>query len=104
MLGGYHDRVAWVDLTKGKIEVRPIGEADAVDFIGGSCLGAAILARLTDGETDPLGPDNPLIMMTGPFTGTNIPAGGRYEVVTLSPVTGGYNLKLALNKLRKKLF
>ena len=90
MLGGYHDRVAWVDLTKGKIEVRPIGEADAVDFIGGSCLGAAILARLTDGETDPLGPDNPLIMMTGPFTGTNIPAGGRYEVVTLSPVTGGY--------------
>jgi len=62
---GFRDRLAWIDLTRGSIEVREIGSRDLGDFIGGSNLGAAILARLVDGDTDPLSPENPLIMVTG---------------------------------------
>ena len=36
------------------------------------------MAELT-ADTDPLGPDNPLIFMTGPFVGTQTPAAGRYS-------------------------
>ncbi len=89
-MNGYHDRVAWIDLTKGTVEVRPIGKEDLENYIGGSALGAAILARLTDGNTKPLDPENPLIMMTGPFTATKIPAGSRHAVIGLSPLTGIY--------------
>ena len=87
---GYHDRVAWIDLTKGCIEIRAIGKDDARKFIGGGMLGAAYLARMIGPDTDPLGPDNPLIYMTGPFTATSVPAGSRHEVVALSPLTGVY--------------
>ncbi len=90
MIGGFHDRIAWIDLTKSRIDIRPLEKGDAEQFIGGGGMGAAILSRLTDGSTDPLSPDNPLIMMTGPFTGTSVPSGSRHEVVALSPLTGGY--------------
>ena len=87
---GYHDRIAWIDLTERTVEVRPFAPGDIEDFIGGSNMGAAILARLTDAHTDPLGPDNPVIFMTGPFTATKAPMGSRHEVVALSPLTGIY--------------
>jgi aldehyde:ferredoxin oxidoreductase len=87
---GYHDRIAWIDLTKRSIDIRPIEPGDRENFIGGSNMGAAILARLTDAHTDPLGPDNPVIFMTGPFTATKAPMGSRHEVVALSPLTGIY--------------
>ena len=87
---GYHDRIAWIDLTRRNIEVRPLEAGDGENFIGGSNMGAAILARLTDADTDPLGPDNPLIFMTGPFTATKVSMAPRHEVVALSPLTGIY--------------
>ena len=87
---GFHDRIAWVDLTRGKIEVRPVGAEDARRFVGGANLGAAILARMVDGSTDPLGPENPLIFMTGPLNATSAPTNSRFEVVALSPLTNNY--------------
>ena len=87
---GFHDRIAWVDLTRGKIEVRPVGAEDARRFVGGANLGAAILARMVDGSTDPLGPENPLIFMTGPLNATSAPTNSRFEVVALSPLTDNY--------------
>ena len=87
---GYHNRLAWIDLTRRQVDVRPIEARDADDFVGGGNLGAAILARLTDAGTDPLSPDNPLIFMTGPFSGTRALSGSRHEVISLSPLTGIY--------------
>ncbi len=39
-------------------------------------------------DTPPLSPDNPLLFLTGPLTGTRVLASGRYAVVTRSPLTG----------------
>ena len=87
---GYHFKLIWVDLSRQKIETRPLAEKDAEMYIGGGGLGALILSRLVDAGTDPLSPDNPLIFMTGPFTATRVPAGSRHEVIGLSPLTGIY--------------
>ncbi len=89
-MNGYHDRIAWIDLGAGKIEIRPIDEGFAEAFIGGGNIGAAILAGMVGPDTDPLGPENPLIFMTGPFTATTVPQGSRHEVISLSPLTGVY--------------
>lgn len=89
-MNGYHNRVAWINLTDRSIEFKTLDQKDVDDYVGGASLGALYLSRLTDSRTDPLGPENPMIFMTGPFTGTKVPAGSRYEIVSLSPQTGIY--------------
>ena len=37
--GGYVNRVAWIDLTGGQIEYKPIAEEDARKYIGARGLG-----------------------------------------------------------------
>ncbi|MHB8765005.1 MAG: aldehyde ferredoxin oxidoreductase family protein [Deferrisomatales bacterium] len=87
---GFHDRLAWIDLTEHSARVEPLDPGDVRAFGGGAGLGAALLARLTGPATDPLGPDNPLLFLTGPCTATGVPAGSRHAVVALSPLTGIY--------------
>ena len=38
-LGGYADKVAWVDLTTGKTEFKPIPEEYKLKYIGARGLG-----------------------------------------------------------------
>ncbi|MBW2617378.1 MAG: aldehyde ferredoxin oxidoreductase family protein [Deltaproteobacteria bacterium] len=89
-MNGYHNRLAWIDLTERRVEIRPLEERLVEDFIGGASLGAALLAGLIKAGTDPLSPENPLIFMTGPFTATRAPSGSRHELISLSPLTGIY--------------
>jgi len=77
-----------VDLSRGTIAPRSISQEDLHRFLGGSGLGAKILAEETGGETDPLGPENRLIFAAGPLTGSNVPCSGRHGLVAKSPLTG----------------
>jgi len=87
-LKGYTGKILRVDLTHSKVTVEDLKEEWAQQFIGGSGLGAKFLYEMTDERTDPLGPENSLIFMTGPFTGTSVPLSGRHAVVSRSPLTG----------------
>jgi aldehyde:ferredoxin oxidoreductase len=87
-LKGYTGKIMRVDLTHSKVTAEDLKEEWAQQFIGGSGLGAKFLYEMTDERTDPLGPENPLIFMTGPFTGTSVPLSGRHAVVSRSPLTG----------------
>lgn len=89
-LGGYTGTIAYTDLTTGHIGYRETSHEDCKLWIGGSGMGAKILMEECSPLTHPLSPDNPLIFMTGPMTGTDIPASGRHQVVTKSPLTGIY--------------
>jgi aldehyde:ferredoxin oxidoreductase len=51
-------------------------------------LATKMLFEMMDPTVEPLNQDNPLIMMTGPLTGTGAPSACRYMVVTKSPLTG----------------
>jgi len=77
-----------VDLTEGKLWDEALNGAYARDFVGGSGLAARYAYDMVADDTDPVGPDNPLMFMTGPVVGTAMPSAGRFSVCALSPATG----------------
>ncbi len=87
-MNGYLGRILVVDLSAGRLWDEPLDEADLRAYIGGSGLGARYIADRVTADTEPLAPDNPLLFMTGPLVGTNMPSAGRYSVCALSPLTG----------------
>jgi len=90
MLYGYFMKIAEVNLSDNKIKYVDLKEEDLRKYIGGSGLGAKFLYEYTNHQTDPLGPENVLIFLTGPYTGTKVFSSDRYEVITKSPLTGIY--------------
>ncbi len=85
--GGYADKIAWVDLTAGKVEFKPIADEDKRKYIGGRGLGVKYVFD-NGPKVDPLSPDNLLCFMNGPLTGSEANMSGRMAVVTKSPLTG----------------
>lgn len=84
----YHGRLAVIDLTRQTVEQIGFDSETARKYLGGSGLATHLFMKYARPGADPLGPDNPLVFMTGPFTGTAIPTSGRHHVVTKSPLTG----------------
>lgn len=87
-MNGYHGKLLWVDLTRSQVRDEPLNSGYVEKFVGGSGLAARYLYDLIHADTDPLGPDNPLIVMPGPLTGTPAPLCGRHTLVARSPLTG----------------
>ena len=88
MFNGYMGKILRIDLTDKSIAEEELREEDLRQFFGGSGLSAKILSEETDGKTDPLGPENVLIYLTGPFVHTPVPTSGRHSIVAKSPLTG----------------
>ena len=87
-MGGHMGKVAWVDLSTGKMEVEELAEEVRRKYLGGTALAAYLMRRFRFREIDPLGPENVLIFAAGPLTGANVPTSGRYAVAAKSPATG----------------
>ncbi len=85
---GFMGRILRVNLTEGRVSEEPINEEWAIKYIGGAGLASRYLYEEMPAGIDPLGPENPLIFMTGPLTGTASPSASRYSVVAKSPQTG----------------
>ncbi|WP_338827537.1 aldehyde ferredoxin oxidoreductase family protein [Neomoorella thermoacetica] len=88
MLGGYSGKILWVDLTSRKWRTEDVTLEMARKWIGGSGWAAAIVPKMVQASTDPLGPENILGFFTGPLTGTIVPSSGRHCVAAKSPLTG----------------
>jgi aldehyde:ferredoxin oxidoreductase len=85
----YAGKILRVNLTTGKVSTEPLSEKTVKDYIGGIGLGIKLLMDNSKPGTDPFDPDNPIIYLTGPLTGTLGPTGGNsYAVVSKSPATG----------------
>ncbi|HAI86785.1 MAG TPA: aldehyde ferredoxin oxidoreductase, partial [Firmicutes bacterium] len=87
---GHAGRVLRVDLGSSDITVERLNGALARKYVGGSGLGTYYLNKETNPLSRPLGPENALILLTGPFAGTRLPTSARLAVVTKSPLTGMY--------------
>ena len=85
---GWTGKVLRVNLTAGTTQVEPLREDWAKDYIGGRGLADRYLYEEMDPAVDPYSPENTMIFATGPLTGTPIPCGARYMVVTKGPLTG----------------
>ncbi len=88
MMFGYTGKILHVNLNNLGISTEPLREDDLKRYIGGSGLASKMLFSELDLSVDPLSPDNLLVFMTGPLTGTASPSCGRYCVCTKSPLTG----------------
>ena len=85
---GWMGTILRVDLTTGAITKEATNVRDARLFLGARGLGVKIFTDEVDAKVDPLSPANKLVFAPGPFSGTSAPSGGRYHVVTKSPLTG----------------
>jgi len=92
-MNGYRGKILNVNLTTGASTVESLDEQLLRQFIGGAGLGARLLYDRINVDTDPLGPENPLMFLTGPFTGTMVPTSGKSTFCSRSPKTGlfGYS-------------
>ncbi len=84
----YAGQVLHVDLTAGKIESRPTPGKWLKEYIGGWGLAVRYFFDLVDPQTEPLSPENGLVIMTGPLCGTLVPTSSRTCLVSKSPHTG----------------
>jgi len=87
---GYCGKVLYIDLSKEKTWVRELSEEEELMFIGGTGLAAKIVCEEVDPSIDPFSPENTLVFMTGPLTGTYVPCTGRFAVAAKSPLTLGW--------------
>lgn len=89
MPNAYMGKFLFVDLASWSSWTQDVPEWLQSSLLGGKGFGAKLLTDLASPGCDPFGPDNPLMVMTGPLTGTSAPS-MRGCVVTKSPLTGTF--------------
>jgi aldehyde:ferredoxin oxidoreductase len=85
---GFMGQLLRVNLSDHKITIEEINQAWAKQFLGGAGLATKYFYEEVPAGIDPLEPENKLIFMTGPLTGTASASASRYSVVAKSPQTG----------------
>jgi aldehyde:ferredoxin oxidoreductase len=88
-LYGYMGKVLRVNLTIGEITVQDLDETLYQRYLGGTGFIAYHLWKELKAGVDPLGPENILVIATGPVTGTPLMGSGRHSLGARSPLTGG---------------
>ncbi len=81
-------KILRVNLTTGTVKSEPLNMTWARDYLGSRGLATKYIVEEVDPKVDALSPGNKVIWATGPLTGTMASTGGRYTVVTKSPLTG----------------
>ncbi len=83
------DRILRIDLTEQTAKKDKISKKILEKFIGGKGVGMRLLTE-EDNSKDPFDPENSLIFVTGPLTGSLIQTSGRSALVTRSPLTNTF--------------
>jgi aldehyde:ferredoxin oxidoreductase len=84
----YRGVFALVDPGRREVKRLEVPGSLYQQFIGGASIAAALFSELAASKPEPLSPENPLILATGPLTGTRAPTSGRYAVAARPPLTG----------------
>lgn len=85
---GYMGKVIQLDLSRKKVSEYPWTDRDRELYLGGKAMASKIMYDNFNGTEDPLGPENIIVISTGPLTGTGAPSSSRFNISTLSPQTG----------------
>ncbi len=79
-----------IDATTRTSHVEDIAPEMMATCLGGKGLATQLLLDCNPAGIDPLGPDNHLIIASGPLTGSSLYGSSRYGVFAKSPLTGFY--------------
>jgi len=88
---GYTGKLLYVNLTTKELEIKDLSENLARSFIGGHGLGAKILYDEMKADTPVFSEESLLGFLSGSLNNTGGFFGGRYMVVSKSPVSRGIN-------------
>jgi len=78
-------KIAYIDLTSGTIETKPIPLPMRRKYLGGRGLDAYLLYNHTEAGVDPLGPGNVLLISAGILGGTLASATARTHICANAP-------------------
>jgi aldehyde:ferredoxin oxidoreductase len=81
-------KILRINLNHATIVEEEIDPPILRKYIGGVGLGVRILYDEVSPNIKPYDPENRLIFLTGPLTGTTVPGSGSFEVISKSPLTG----------------
>lgn len=87
-MNGFMGKLLRVNLSARILTEEPLRMDWVRQYLGGAALATRYLLEETAPGLDPLSPENILIFMTGPLTGTASASASRYSVVAKSPQTG----------------
>jgi aldehyde:ferredoxin oxidoreductase len=93
---GYAGKALIIDLKKQEANILPMDsfwakyDINPRLWLGGDGFITKILWGDCDTEINPLGPENEIIIATGPWTATAAPQAGRAMLGCISPETGGF--------------
>ena len=85
---GVFKKIYSVDLTTKTVKTIHLDDTIYENYLGGRGLGVKLFTDRVKPDTDPLSPENVLVLTTGPVTGTSVSTSGRMSLVTKSPLTG----------------
>ena len=86
-LGGYAGKILRVNLTDRTSRVEPLDERMAREFMGGNGFISRWLYDELAPGTDPLSPENLLILTSGPTNAMAIPMASKFAAGSKSPLT-----------------
>jgi len=78
---GWMGKILEVDLTKARVDERPLPKSTAIGYLGGRGINMRIIWDLLGPKRiDPLSPENVQVIGAGPLIGTLSPASGRFSI------------------------
>ncbi len=87
---GITRKMLWVDLSKGKSEIREIPPEIYEKYLGGLGIATRLLFDVAPTGVDPFSPDNPLIIAPGLLVGSGLPTASKTTVTFKSPETNAF--------------
>jgi aldehyde:ferredoxin oxidoreductase len=84
---GWNGKILCLDLSEGRVEKHSVDSFLSKSFLGGRGFNIWTLYQNLTESIDPFGSKNVLAFGAGPLVGTLIPANGRYNVSSRSPLS-----------------
>lgn len=81
---GYMGKIGMIDLSSKTVSQYPMKDRER--YLGGKILNQQILLELVNGQESAFLEETPIILSTGPLTGTGAPASLRFDIASLSPM------------------
>ncbi len=85
---GYMGQVLFIDLTHRTHSLFPWTDKDRKRTLGGKVMAADILLHHIRPGMKAFDEDNWIVVTTGPLTGCGCPNSSRFNISTVSPLTG----------------
>jgi len=104
-MNGLTGKIARINLSTGLIDSYPLDPKDYELYLGGKTLAAKIIFDSFDDKVKAYDDDNLIVVTSGILTGSTSPCSSRFNISTISPLTGllvssncGGNFALHLKK------